>query len=143
MNISIKQLLCIQTSIWIIFGILWYIIPSTLLSYNTIKMSYDSLHIHLTKVFGLCLIFIGSMFFNLYNKYNNKYNNNINNNINNDINNDIKFYCKIILIFTGLLLLTQLYDNFNSTILNYNHLWGIIGLIISMIFPLFILHKID
>ena len=29
--------------------------------------------------------------------------------INNDINNDIKFYCKIILIFTGLLLLTQLY----------------------------------
>jgi hypothetical protein len=41
---------------YIIFGLLWFVIPAKMLSLNTEMVIYDSIHIHMTRVFGLTLM---------------------------------------------------------------------------------------
>ena len=43
----------------IIFGLLWYVFPSKLLSKNTKDIEYDSIDIHMTQTFGLYLLYSG------------------------------------------------------------------------------------
>jgi len=43
----------------IIFGLLWYVYPSKLLSKNTKDIKYDSIDIHMTQTFGLYLLYSG------------------------------------------------------------------------------------
>lgn len=39
-----------------IFGLLWFMIPRKLLSLNTKMIQYDSIHVHMTRIYGLTLI---------------------------------------------------------------------------------------
>ena len=47
------NILLLDAASAIIFGLLWYSYPSTLLSKNTKDVKYDSIDIHMTQTFGL------------------------------------------------------------------------------------------
>ena len=57
--ITKNNLLRFDAAIWIIFGLLWIFFPGCLLSMNTANMKYDSVHIHMTRAFGLFIIYTG------------------------------------------------------------------------------------
>lgn len=51
-----KMFLQIVSIAYMIFGLLWFMIPAKMLSLNTEMVIYDSIHIHMTRVFGLTLM---------------------------------------------------------------------------------------
>ena len=51
-----KMFLQIVSIAYMIFGLLWFVIPAKMLSLNTEMVIYDSIHIHMTRVFGLTLM---------------------------------------------------------------------------------------
>ena len=42
---------------YLIFGILWIFLPSQLLRINTVKKKFDSVELHMTRSFGIFLIY--------------------------------------------------------------------------------------
>ena len=53
------NILLLDATSAIIFGLLWYVYPSKLLSKNTKDVKYDSIDIHMTQTFGLYLLYSG------------------------------------------------------------------------------------
>ena len=51
-----KIYLQIVSIAYLLFGLLWFMIPAKMLSLNTEMVIYDSIHIHMTRVFGLTLM---------------------------------------------------------------------------------------
>jgi len=114
------------------FGLLWIIFPTFLLSMNTINMQYDSVHIHMTRAFGLFIAYSGIISYNYFIKSHSKSINHIQNDIDN-----IDNLFKIRIIISLILLIIMIYDNMNSNQWNYRHIrFGMIGLLISLIIPI-------
>ena len=131
--LDIEKLLLFDGLIWIIFGLLCYIIPDKLLSMITFSMEYDSIHIHMMRALAIFIFLNGLISFKIYQEYE-EYK--VDEYFNYNINNLMKM--KILAI--TILLFTQIYYNFTSEQLNKNHIFfGIFGLIISLVIPILIL----
>lgn len=122
-----KNLLCFDALVWTVFGALWILFPGKLLSLNTARMSYDDVHLHMTRAFGLFLIYSAafSHYAGMSDNQNGEY--------------DRAF--KVRLGFSGVLLLLMIYDNMRSKLWTDKHVkFGMVGLVLSMVIPAVGLH---
>lgn len=123
--ITKNNLLRFDAAIWIIFGLLWIFFPGCLLSMNTANMKYDSVHIHMTRAFGLFIIYTGIISYCVSSK--------------DEEQMDKKM--KLRLTFSLILLAIMIYDNYNSKLWNMKHVhFGMTGLILSMLVPILVLN---
>ena len=119
--ITKNNLLKFDAAIWVIFGLLWIFFPNCLLSMNTTKMKYDDVHIHMTRAFGLFIIYSGIVSYCASSKDENQMNK----------------VMKLRLSFSVILLTIMIFDNYNSNLWNIKHIqFGMTGLILSMLVPL-------
>jgi hypothetical protein len=117
-----KNMLCLDALVWTVAGALCILFPGKLLSLNTTRMSYDNIHLHMTRAFGLFLIYSAtfSHFAGMSDNQHGEY--------------DRAF--KVRLGFSGVLLLLMIYDNMYSKLWNMNHVkFGMVGLVLSMFIP--------
>ena len=117
-----KNLLCLDALVWTVAGALWILFPGKLLSLNTARMSYDNIHLHMTRAFGLFLIYSAafSHFAGMSDNQNGEYNRAF----------------KVRLGFSGVLLLLMIYDNMRSKLWTMNHVkFGMVGLVLSLVIP--------
>jgi hypothetical protein len=123
--ITTNNLLRFDAAIWIIFGILWIFFPTCLLSMNTVNMKYDSVHIHMTRAFGLFIIYTGIV------SYCTSYTD----------ENQMNRTMQLRLTFSLILLAIMIYDNYHSKLWNMKHVhFGMTGLILSMLVPILVLN---
>ena len=120
-------ILLIDSIIWIVAGIVWIIFASQILTFMTNVSRIDRVHIHMTRIFGLFLIYTG-----LTNYLMNK---------DKQLTlEQIKEMNKIFLsriILSTFILLMQLIVQLTSNDWNNNQIYfGMIPLILSMIIPI-------
>lgn len=117
-----KNLLCFDALVWSVFGVLWIVFPGKLLSLNTARMRYDDVHLHMTRAFGLFLIYSAAV-----SHYAGQSDNN---------NGEYARAFKTRLGFSLILLFLMIYDNMRSKLWNDKHVkFGMFGLVLSMVIP--------
>ena len=119
--ITKNNLLKFDAAIWVIFGLLWIFFPNCLLSMNTVKMKYDDVHTHMTRAFGLFIIYSGIVSYCASSKDETQMNK----------------VMKLRLSISVILLIIMMFDNFNSNLWNIKHIqFGMTGLVLSMLVPI-------
>ena len=119
--ITKNNLLKFDATIWIIFGLLWIFFPNYLLSMNTAHMKYDDVHIHMTRAFGLFIIYSGVVSYCASSRDENQMNK----------------VMKLRLSFSIILLAIMIFDNYSSNLWNIKHVqFGMTGLVLSMLVPI-------
>ena len=117
-----KNLLCFDALVWSVFGVLWIVFPGKLLSLNTARMSYDDVHLHMTRAFGLFLIYSAALSHYA--------------GVSGNQNGEYDRALKTRLGFSLILLVLMVYDNMRSKLWNDRHVkFGMFGLVLSMVIP--------
>ena len=122
-----ETLLLIDSIIWFVAGIIWIIFASQILAFMTNVSKIDRVHIHMTRIFGLLLIYTGLTNY-LMNKDKKL------------TPEQVKEMNRIFLariILSILILVMQIFVQLTSNDWNNNQIYfGMVPLILSMIIPI-------